>query len=698
MEVFMFCVHKTEHINLYIGCLLFLFCSSIISAEEKIKGLCILIDFSDEPATVKRDDIENILNETGCKLFRNNGSVKDYFYDVSSQRITYTNTIPALYYRAKKPKSYYDDQSSCIDNPNKSDELVTEALKWLDKSGFDFASLTTDDENVVRALNFLCTGMANAGMMKGLWPHYTTIFQDLTFDGVTVRRYMINEIRGTATTGDFTIYSFCHENGHMLFGWPDLYDVDKKGVGNYCLMAYAADPHNPPPPCAYLRMRQGWTTVKNFNEYKWGTQVILKSNSNEIYKYTNPLIPEEYFLLESKFKNGSRLGNLPDDGLFVWHIDERQGCNNDRDILPENHYAVKLIESDGLAHHERGTKCNSPAFKQGKVTAFTDISSPSSQWWDSSSSGFGFDSVSMTGPQMKLVSRNTNGILSFAPNSLLFSRNNKNTDVMTIKNSSNSPAYWKVIPKYKDYSSKTSNDCSDLWIDISLSGILLSKISSPKGGMQESIALPFSFIFYNNRFQELWISRNGYIAMNKIPEIFANSQEYRLPSTGMPPNIIAGFADLYFSRNQGMVHYKLSKDKLTLQYTNMKRNFDSNSSFTFQIILHADGKILFLYKSMIGFTGSASIGLQNEDQSRGTQISFHDQEFIKDNMVLHLKKSNGIGFKISSSFGHLKKNESCTVKVSIENAPEHNSASDTLLFRTSQPNSQPSFIPWNYTR
>ncbi len=33
--------------------------------------------------------------------------------------------------------------------------------------------------------------------------------------------------------------TFCHESGHMLMGWPDLYDYeyDSKGSGAYCLTA-----------------------------------------------------------------------------------------------------------------------------------------------------------------------------------------------------------------------------------------------------------------------------------------------------------------------------------------------------------------------------------------------------------------------------------------------------------------------------
>ncbi len=68
---------------------------------------------------------------------------------------------------------------------------------------------------------------------------------------------------------DLSIGTFCHESGHMLCRWPDLYDYGSRdgdfeksaGLGYYCLMS--AGNHNdngrtPSPVCAYLRNLVGW--------------------------------------------------------------------------------------------------------------------------------------------------------------------------------------------------------------------------------------------------------------------------------------------------------------------------------------------------------------------------------------------------------------------------------------------------------
>lgn len=63
-------------------------------------GLCLLIDFSDEPGTIPRDEVERFCNQQGYSGFGNNGSVSDYFRDNSIGRCRYTNVV-ADYYRAQ---------------------------------------------------------------------------------------------------------------------------------------------------------------------------------------------------------------------------------------------------------------------------------------------------------------------------------------------------------------------------------------------------------------------------------------------------------------------------------------------------------------------------------------------------------------------------------------------------------------------
>ena len=57
-----------------------------------------------------------------------------------------------------------------------------------------------------------------------------------------------------------------HELGHLLFGWPDLYDTDNTsdGIGNWCLMAggsWNGGGDTPAHPSAWCKAQQEWVTV-----------------------------------------------------------------------------------------------------------------------------------------------------------------------------------------------------------------------------------------------------------------------------------------------------------------------------------------------------------------------------------------------------------------------------------------------------
>jgi M6 family metalloprotease-like protein len=81
--------------------------------------------------------------------------VRDFFFDNSIGRCTYTNVV-APYYRAQHPKSHYTNES--IEMPRRAWELILEALAHHKANGFDFSRLTTDAQGFVYALNVYCAG------------------------------------------------------------------------------------------------------------------------------------------------------------------------------------------------------------------------------------------------------------------------------------------------------------------------------------------------------------------------------------------------------------------------------------------------------------------------------------------------------------------------------------------------------------
>lgn len=136
-----------------------------------------------------------------------------------------------------------------------------------------------------------------------------------------------------------------HEIGHLVFGWPDLYDNSgaTRGVGNWCVMSRgtwgfvpgAAEGTVPCHPSEWCKVEQGWVDLQaskgvrsiSLADVK-GTAVIkpLKpsvsstnstDNTGVVYKlWTNgDANSKECFLIESRKKYGFDR-SLPGEGLL----------------------------------------------------------------------------------------------------------------------------------------------------------------------------------------------------------------------------------------------------------------------------------------------------------------------------------------------------------------------------------------------
>lgn len=362
-------------------------------------GLCLLIDFADEPATIPREEVDRFCNQPGYNGFGNRGSVFDFFRDNSIGRCRYTNIV-APYYRARHPKSHYTAES--IPQPRRAWDLIGEALAHHKAAGFDFSRLTTDSQGFVYALNVYYAGEVRNNWSRGLWPHaYRLENATQLAPGKSAFDYQF-----TAMTRELKLGTFCHENGHMLCDYPDLYDDEENaqssGVGAYCLMcAGNFDEKNPIPISAYLKRLSGWARSVIPLEHDRIVQLEAGSNDMAIHSRSG----REYFLIENRQRSG-RDASLPDGGLAIWHVDET-GDNSREQMTPANHYELSLEQADGLFQLERQQfQMGDPGdLYEGAGARFADDTVPSSRWWNGTSSNLSIDQVTAAGPVMSFRSR-----------------------------------------------------------------------------------------------------------------------------------------------------------------------------------------------------------------------------------------------------------------------------------------------------
>lgn len=312
--------------------------SAAANSNGKPVGLCILIDFPDVKTNITQEMVERFCNLKGYKEFGNNGSVRDYFFDNSNGKMDYTNLVSS-FYTAKKTRSYYTDEN--IRYPIRSIELITEALNAVKLKGeINFDDLSSDDSGNVYALNIFYAGNVVNKWSKGLWPH--SHFFPKTFRlkaGRFIHDYQITNIGDELTLG-----TFCHENGHLICDFPDLYDTDfdSNGIGQYCLMGYGGtfDKKNPSNVCAYLKYLAGWTN--NEITFEGGTKSIELSSQNDFFILKKN--DTEYMIIEYR-TTLDRDKNLPEDGLAVFHVD-RLGNNKNQQMTQQLHYECSLIQAD----------------------------------------------------------------------------------------------------------------------------------------------------------------------------------------------------------------------------------------------------------------------------------------------------------------------------------------------------------------
>ena len=356
----------------------------VLSAGN-VKGLTILVNFQDIASTVSRADVEELLNGVNYTKNGNICSAREYFERMSTGKLNYTNVVVGPFTLSRNREFYVNNL------------LVEEALQLAVAAGLDLKQFDSRNENIVDALNIMYAGQTQ---YRGeLWPHNWHI--DLQFGQMRTDLYLLTSLG--RTPADLTIGTFCHENGHLLCRFPDMYDYGERdgdsiksaGIGSYCLMGSGNHNDNgrsPSPVCAYLRDLAGWCD----NEIDLSVAKKHKATQgdyNTVMKFRTSK-PQEYFLVENRSRMNFDRG-LPASGLAVYHCDIK-GSNELQQGTADKHYQCALLQADGRRDLEldanRGDGSDLFGALQGVVLSST--STPNTREWDGRESGLVISDIS----------------------------------------------------------------------------------------------------------------------------------------------------------------------------------------------------------------------------------------------------------------------------------------------------------------
>ncbi len=335
-----------------------------------ILGLCIVVDFSDEPGTLPMSEFDDFCNDLNYSNFGNNGSVRTFYRDISGGLLDYQNVVYG-YFRAPQTFAYYD----ALPYAQGAKQILSLALTWIKNTGFDFSTLSINPDNSIMAINLMYTGNP-PNWAQGMW------FHKGSYTGFSANGVHSDVYNCSPANSPLKLSTIAHENGHMICKWPDTYKYDQSedGIGAFDLMCATGNPFNPVIPNPLFRSNVSWgevIDVTSYNGLNYDT-----ANSMISYRYTNVNDTNEFFLFEHRQKTGRSM-SIPDEGLTIWHVD-RNGDN-------------QTLQHEVYLEHANNDISNdySACYKNPYAPEFSEFSSPNSDWYSGNQSGlliWGIDS------------------------------------------------------------------------------------------------------------------------------------------------------------------------------------------------------------------------------------------------------------------------------------------------------------------
>jgi len=172
------------------------------------------------------------------------------------------------------------------------------------------------------------------------------------------------------------------------------------------------------------------------------------------------------------------------------------------------------------------------------------------------------------------------------------------------------------------------------WTDISKIGTTITDLTDDN--YSNLIQIGFLFPYYGKSYSEFYITSNGFIGFGPT-EGYTQQYNFPIPINRSPSNILAWCWDDLHPK-QGKVVYKKFEDYLIIQFNNYGQ-FGTSGTVDAQVILHANGTILFQYNFFRnGFnTESCTVGIVNETGTDGLLVAFN-ASYLRDHLAIQFKK------------------------------------------------------------
>lgn len=355
----------------------------------------ILVDFSDKPMTRPKKQFDDLFFSEGVVP---TGSVKEYYKEVTNNLVNITGKVVGPYRMPKKLSEYAHGASGMGNALPNARTLASDAAKAAN-ADVDFSGYDNNHDGYVDAFVVIHAGSGAevTGKKTDIWSHKWVLPSVYNADGTHIYAYL-------TVPEDCKLGVCAHELGHLLFGFPDLYDVDytSEGIGNWCLMAAGSWNNNgdtPAHPCAWCKSQQNWVTTIKQSANKAAVLIDDVKTGKKVYRLWKDGGPgNEYFLLENRLKKNYDK-YLPGEGLLIYHVDEAMSDNSN-----ELHYKVALVQADGLKQLESGNNSGDAADPwpgSGNKKNFSGTTNPSSKSYGGLETNVAVKNISLANAKVK---------------------------------------------------------------------------------------------------------------------------------------------------------------------------------------------------------------------------------------------------------------------------------------------------------
>lgn len=312
-----------------------------------VRVVVVLVDFDDLRMTATKEHFEELFFSQGTMA---TGSVRDFYQEATHGLVDLEGEVVGPYRLPQTLAAYANGHSGTGEAAPNARTMARDAAQAADPD-LDFTPYDNDGNGYVDA--FIVVHAGPGGEVGGdtghIWSHKWVIEGDeYQVDGTKIYAYL-------TIPEDGKVGVCAHELGHLLFGWPDLYDTDysSNGIGNWCLMAggsWNGGGDRPAHPSAWCKADQGWVEVENQSGGATAKIDDVKDSHTVHRLWTGGEASKEYFLVENRQQTGFD-DHLPGGGLLIWHIDDATTNNTN-----ENHYKVALEQADGRRDLELNIK------------------------------------------------------------------------------------------------------------------------------------------------------------------------------------------------------------------------------------------------------------------------------------------------------------------------------------------------------